>query len=943
MNAVICAIFFLSGASALIFESLWFHQAGLVFGNGVWASSLVLASFMAGLALGNAAAARFGARVARPVRTYALLELGIGVSGVALVFGLPFLVPLLAPILRPALEEPLLANLLRTVAGFSLMLLPSIAMGATLPLLVKALLARDVSFGSVLGRLYGWNTLGAVAGALATEAVLLGHLGVRGSAFFAMGLNLVVAAAGVMLSGRWVAAMRETEARETEALPIPARARWLLAAAFLSGFSLLALEVVWFRFLQLWIHASSLVFAVLLAVVLSGIALGSLLGGAILRRRSEAYRHAPWVSLLSGMAAAALYALQGALPTPETYVASMGTATLRAALLMGPVCLLSGVVFTWLGAAIERAVSPASRAAGWMTFWNTLGSGVGPLVGGFLLLPWLGMETSLAVLALGYGGVAILAVLGMEEGTARLRGLGITVAATLGVGILFPHGQMLEDFVPRAVDRYVQRGGGQIVEIQEGRTETIVLLERSAFGVPVSRTLLTNGHKMTGNEPGARRYMNLYAYLPAAFHPKLERSLLISYGLGNTARALLDSPDATQMTVVDISREILGIADRIFPPERNPLVDPRTRIHVEDGRYFLQVSDARFDLITGEPPPPKNAGVVNLYTREYFQLTHDRLAPGGMHTYWLPIHNLSVADSRAIVRAYCDVFVDCTLWLGTSADWMLVGTRGHDWAAGAARFERIFEDPVVGPDLREIGFEEPALMATTFLMDTAQIEDWLGDALPLVDDHPKRLANETPLPRDVLPDYQGVNDAVAARERFRTSPFTRQIFTPEIFSRALELYEVQAKVNALSALGGEIAGLEARMRDLHQLLDETPYKTLPLWVLGTDARVTEAAARADSLTISSAEQVAYGALAERDYDRAADHFRLVTARAPKRLHGYRLRIFSLCMAGRTDEAEPLIRSLLGNVPGDSDERGFWRFLSERFGVSEPYASDVSEG
>jgi predicted membrane-bound spermidine synthase len=938
MKAVICAIFFLSGASALIFESLWFHQAGLVFGNGVWASSLVLAAFMAGLALGNAAAARFGSRVDRPVRTYALLELGIGVSGVALVFGLPFLVPVLAPVLRPALDEPFFANGLRMAGGFALMLLPSTAMGATLPLLVKALLARDVSFGSVLGRLYGWNTLGAVAGALATEAVLLGSLGVRGSAFFAMGLNALVAVAGVLLSGRWVAAMRETEASEGAAEPIPVRARWLLAAAFLSGFSLLALEVVWFRFLQLWIHASSLVFAVMLAVVLSGIALGSLAGGAILRRLPEAYRHAPWVSLLSGISAAGLYALHGQVPTPTTYVASMETAALRAALLMAPVCLLSGVVFTWLGAAIDREISPASRAAGWMTFWNTLGSGVGPLVAGFLLLPLLGMEISLVGLALGYGGVAMLALMGMEQGVTRLRGLGVAAATSVAIGVLFPYGLMLGELVPRAIDRYVVSGGGPIVDIQEGRTETIVLLERSAFGEPVSRTLLTNGHKMTGNEPGARRYMNLYAYLPAAFHPKVERSLLISYGLGNTARALLDSPDAKYMTVVDISREILGIADRIFEPGRNPLADPRTKVHVEDGRYFLQVSDDAFDLITGEPPPPKNAGVVNLYTREYFQLTHARLAPGGMHTYWLPIHNLSLSDSRAIVAAYCEVFADCSLWLGTSADWMLVGTRGHDWAGSAERFERIFDDPVVGPDLAELGFEEPALMATTFLMDSEQIEGWLEGALPLVDDFPKRLANETPLPSDVLPDYAAVNDAMAARERFRTSSFTNQIFTPALHARALELYEMQAKVNTLSALGAGPPSLAARMKDLHELLLETPYKTLPLWMLGTDPEFTDAAGRARPMTALAAEQLAYQALAERDYTEAATQLRVVTARTPQRLHGWRLRVFALCLAGRVEEADQLVHSLVGAVPDEADERAFWDYISTSFGVSVPYVS-----
>src|SRR5206468_8297209 len=136
-----------------------------------------------------------------------------------------------------------------------------------------------------------------------------------------------------------------------------------------------------------------------------------------------------------------------------------------------------------------------------------------------------------------------------------------------------------------------------------------------------------------------RRYMKLFVYWPVAFHPAPKKALLISYGVGSTAKALTDTRAFEQIDVVDISRDVLSMDEVVYPdPATRPLRDPRVKVYVEDGRYYLLTTDQRYDVITAEPPPPKNAGIVNLYTREYFELLHDRLAEGGVATYWLPVH-----------------------------------------------------------------------------------------------------------------------------------------------------------------------------------------------------------------------------------------------------------------------------------------------------------------
>jgi spermidine synthase len=421
VTALLCALFFLSGVAALLFETLWFRQAGLAFGNGVWASSLVLSSFMAGLALGNGLAARFGGGMRRPLRLYAVLELAIAVAGVALVFRLQALSPLLVPLLQPWLDVPWLLNPLRLGLAFVLLLVPATAMGATLPVMVGALRARDPSFGGALGRLYGWNTLGAVVGALTGELVAIEHLGLYGSSFLAGGCNLLAALGALAVAERFPAAA----ALE----PSPARARTdaagrrLLAATFGAGGLLLALEVVWFRFLHLTVHSGSAAFAWMLAVVLAGIALGGMAGGRWLRHRAEAWRQAPAVALAAGIATVVGYAGFHLSTRPVAGLAQSSPLAIAwmAAVLTLPVAALSGVLFPLLGAALARHVAPETRVAGLLTLANTLGCALGSLLGGFVLLPVLGMEYAFFGVALAYAGVAWAA---RGERRGALRGAG---------------------------------------------------------------------------------------------------------------------------------------------------------------------------------------------------------------------------------------------------------------------------------------------------------------------------------------------------------------------------------------------------------------------------------------------------------------------------------------------------------------------------------------
>ena len=257
MTAALCVVFLVSGAAALIFETLWFRQSGLALGNTVWASALVTASFMAGLAIGNAAVARWGRRARRPLLAYAALELVVASTGLALVVVIPRVGHALAPLMG-TLGSPAL-NGLRVVLAFLLLLIPSSATGATLPLLASALSARDGNFGRVLGRLYGWNTFGAFLGTLASDLVLIEAVGIQRTAMVAGALNLVAAGAAARLAPQFAA--QQPASASHEKIRLRSTAWQTLAAAFLAGGILLALEVVWFRFMVSFTPASAWTFA----------------------------------------------------------------------------------------------------------------------------------------------------------------------------------------------------------------------------------------------------------------------------------------------------------------------------------------------------------------------------------------------------------------------------------------------------------------------------------------------------------------------------------------------------------------------------------------------------------------------------------------------------------------------------------------------------------
>ncbi len=940
---MLCGVFFLSGASALIFETLWFRLAGLTFGNTVWASALVLSAFMAGMALGNGLAAWKGRRIVQPVRVYAMLEMVIAVTGIGLVLVFPFLTEWLAPLFRTFLDVPVILNPLRLLISFGLLLIPATAMGMTLPLLVKALYEEAPNFGRVLGGLYGWNTLGAVTGAILPELILIELFGVRGTAYWAGLFNFVAAAGALYLARHTVNRFKDPPA-PADHIPVTwARVRKvaaLLAAGFLCGAILLGLEVVWVRLLVLYLNAYSFVFSLMLATVLAGIALGGLAGGLWFRFHARAYHHLTWLACLAGALSVLSYVAMDfviAFGRPELRVVAVLSLALP---LMFPVSFVSGMVFTLIGGAVHEVLGESTEAAGTLTMVNTMGAMVGSALAGFVLLPELGMEISLFGLSCAYGAVG-LSVAWRTLAPASLLHKRLAVAGGIAflVGMIsFPFGAM-EPHVRRVGERKIRPGEQwRQAAVSEGLNETIQYWQRLRFGKPMYTVLYTNNHSMSANYVYGRRYMKFFVYLPVALHPDPRKALLVCYGVGATAKALTTSEAFDAIDVVDLSQGILDHSDVVFPqPEENPLNDPRVAVHVEDGRFFLQTTTRRYDLITGEPPPPQLAGIVNLYSQEYFELMRSRLRPGGMVSYWLPIRQLGPASGKSVLKAFYSVFPDCSLWAATDCEWVLIGRKPPRPPVSAQHFERQWRDPLVAKEMSRLGFEKPGQLGATFIMDAETIRAVTRTAQPVTDNYPKRifLPEKASLDTRVRQDFL-YDSAMQARTRFLYSESIASLWPSALRKNTGKYFWVQEVINEAFRRHGT-AGLN--LDGIHAVLTRTDLRFPVFLLMGgpfaidTDQVIEQSYTEPAPRTPFLAYSLGLRAVADRQYGRALELFAREDALAPER-HAKltHLRLYLLCLTGRVQAARELVAEANDLYAGPVGQR-IIRWLSETFAIS----------
>ncbi|CAI8805832.1 spermidine synthase [Pseudomonas sp. IT-P44] len=723
-------LLFVSGAAALVYQVLWIKQLSLVVGVEVYAITTGISAFFAGLALGGWLFGRWADRLQQPVLLYAGLEVVVAVLGVGATFAMS-----LAASPFAWLEQHI--GLAAWVLPFALVGIPALLMGGTLPVLVRSLATDPLNLGKAGGQLYAANTAGAIAGTLLAAFVLIATLGVRGSALAAAMLNLL-AAAGALWFQRHRSLPAVAPAKHTSSKAPDRLALWLYSIA---GGVALGYEVVWSQSIVQFMSTRTYAFAVVLATYLTGLFLGSVL----LARRVERIRD-PWgvFGLLiagAGLVALLEIALLGrwlvvAQSLAEAWVLSLGASELPGMSARFAVAALS-IVFVptlLLGAAFPLALrlsvgrERVGQDVGAVVAFNTLGGIVGVMLCGFVLIPWLGLVRTLGLLAIVAAGIGYFAVR-KGHGVKKGRRQAVVAIGLLSVAVaVFTPVNKLASLLPGARN-------ATLAFYEEGRGGTVAVVTQGK-GQKAFQRLYIQGVSNTGDAMPSLRYMRIQALLPLLIHNGEPRSaLVIGFGTGITAGALTRYPGLEHRVVAELLPSVVKAAP-LFKGNFNAAADPGVDVRLRDGRQELLRNPQRYDLITLEPPPPSAAGVVNLYSRDFYQLAASRLEKQGLVAQWLPLPTQNIDDSRSLVRSFLDVFPYANVWTSEFHEMLLVGSM-EPIALDTAKISERFQQDSVRSTLQDVGIGSANALLATWVTDRTGLERFAADAPPVTDDQPR--------------------------------------------------------------------------------------------------------------------------------------------------------------------------------------------------------------
>ena len=774
-RAALLAVFTFSGASGLVYEVLWTRRLTLIFGSTTLAVSTVLAAFMGGLAAGSYLLGAWADRHRdRALQAYGLLEIAIGVLGLAV----PFLLKAVEAVylgLAPALENAPMAFFVAQFLLVGLVLvLPCVLMGGTLPVLARWLVGREDEIGARVGALYAANTLGAALGTASATYVLLPNAGVREGELSAVAINALAGLAALAMaraarprtSAAPAGAAPEAAALpETAARPSPAGARLVLAATALSGFACMVDEVAWARLFALVFGSSAYAFGLMLLQFLVGMAIGS---AVFARIRRAPPRRVLGVALcagtfagLAGIAAVprlpVLY-MRGFPAVRDSFSLVQAWQILETAPLLLPLAACFGVAFPAAIAAIAD-LDRMGRGVGRVTAWNTAGTVAGAFLGGFVLVPQLGLRAALTVAAAATGVAGVLA-LRRDVSTGARRLVPAATAVALAAALLlpaWPRGLLAQGAGFYAAIYETAQGllnadkASELLFYEDGIATTLSVDRQGPY-----RFYRSNGKTDASTDPGDMANQLLLGHLPMLAHPDPKDVFMLGLGTGVSAAAVARYP-VRSIEIADIeagSRE----ATRLFAPEnRNILADPRVRFLVADGRNALLARKTSYDVIISDPSDVWVAGVGNLFTREFYALARSRLRPGGVMVQWFHGHSLPPEQMKLIVATFRSVFPHTSFWRPNRGDVILLGTvEPTPWDLARLR-QRIVSVPGVHDDLLSMGFWHPLSIFASFVLDGEDLDRMLADVRGLHSDN--RPVIEYLSPRSSYADTASVNDA----------------------------------------------------------------------------------------------------------------------------------------------------------------------------------------
>ncbi len=723
-----------SGCAALIYEVVWFQLLRQVVGASAISLGILLAAYMGGMFLGSLALPAWVSTRHHPLRVYAVLEVGIGVLGIAILLFLPLARSLYVAVVGYGFWGIFLRAL---VCGFFL-LPPTVLMGATLPAIARWMKTTRVGISN-LGFLYTANIIGAMVGTLGAGFWLLRVYDMLVATLFAAALNATVALVAYSLATRteYVA----LPAEEAMVRPDPAN-RWVYAVIAVSGLTSLGAQVVWTRLLSLLFGATVYTFSIILAVFLLGLAIGSSAGSLLARWVRSSTLALAWCQLLLVLTIPfAAFMIAQELPfwygnpahaeSLSRYVHDL----LRATVAMLPATILWGASFPLALAAVSRKGREPGHLVGTVYAANTIGAIAGPLIFTMLMIPSVGTQASQQRLTLLAGGAA-LALFASHwwsnesrklapaplVGTAAMIALTLLMAGSVSAVPpgLVAYGRMVSEWDVVETYHYVGEGMNTSVAVSDWPEDNI-------------RSFHVGGKVVASTRQVDMRLQRMLGHLPGVMHPDPKSVLVVGFGAGVTTGSFVLYPEVERIVVVEIEPLVPQAAGRYFAPQNyDVLNDPRTEVIFDDARHFIATTDEKFDIITSDPIHPWVSGSAALYSSEYYELVKQHLNPGGIVTQWVPLYESSEEAVKSEVATFMQAFPLGTLWnsdiFGSGYDIVMLGQVEESPIDVLALAARLDANPDVRRSLSEIDFWTVEDVLGTYISQGSDLIPWTAGA-----------------------------------------------------------------------------------------------------------------------------------------------------------------------------------------------------------------------
>lgn len=783
-NYLVLAFFFLTGLTGLAYELVWIRLLILSFGSTQFAITTVLATFMAGLALGSIIFGRVVDRYPFPLRVYAVIEVLLGIYCVLSPWVF-YLVKSLYLFASPITgESTFRAGFEATQFGLALLALivPTTLMGGTLPAIVKYFASTD-KIGMHTAVPYAVNTLGAVTGCLATGLFALYYLGVNATIYAAGVIDIIIGVIVFIMfgtaQGRVVEEKAYTAVLSTEAAPgRPGLNAVIISAFFLSGFCSLAYEVLWTRVLSLVLGSSVYAFTIMLATFLAGIGIGSIAFAPFVDR---CRRPALWFAILE--AAIGLFALASVfiyreLPFiffnlkqafAESFWLFLVFKFLIASAVMIIPALSMGAIFPLVNRIYAEGRKTIGRKVGNIYFFNTAGSILGSFAAGFILIPLMGAQSGVVLIAaLNIAiSIAVMAYSGIRPGPKYAWAAG-SAAVYAVIALALPSWERLAMTTGMYVNDYGKAAkrvsfrdwsiNDELLYYNEGLNAIITVRSSGRDGETI--TYQANGKQEAkserGRPPGSWAVLG---HLPAILHDgEFNNALMVGLGSGVTL-GMMELYPFRSFDVVELEPAVVDAARFFSKANRGALDDPRVRLHVTDGRSFLASVDRKYDIIVSGVSDPWISGVSNLFTTDYFTQLKEKLSDGGIVALWFSNYRNTPEDFKTGLNSFAKVFPHVSVWFHyrEALDLVVIGSR-EEHPVDMERLKAVFSDEKIRESLSGIGIQNPYDFFALFLTSDRDLRRFLGNAAVNTDERP---ILEFSLPKSL---YRSVNGAERVRE-----------------------------------------------------------------------------------------------------------------------------------------------------------------------------------